>query len=143
MRRGFTLAEVMVAMLFLSIAMFGYIGLHMRIIHSSTTLHLRHSIRRKVDLHSALTVNRARQGQPPPDATYPLFIDLATMEFLTPYLIASGDSPENNYGGNVTVQTMSDAPQIKRLTVDITWTNRHGPQSYVVDTFTGAKDKGW
>ena len=143
MRRGFTLAEVMVAMLFLSIAMFGYIGLHMRIIHSSTTLHLRHSIRRKVDLQSALTVNRARQGQAPADATYPLFIDLATMEFLTPYLIASGDSPENNYGGNVTVQTMSDAPQIKRLTVDITWTNRHGPQSYVVDTFTGAKDKGW
>jgi prepilin-type N-terminal cleavage/methylation domain-containing protein len=142
-RRGFTLAEVMVAILFVSIAMFGYISLHMRIIHSSTTLHLRHSIRRKVDLHSALVVGRGRAGQLPADGVNPLFVDSVTQEFLTPYLAASGDNPENNYDGNITIQTQPDAPSIKHLTVEIAWTNRHGPQSYVVDTYTGSKDKGW
>lgn len=143
MRRGFTLAEVMVAMLFLSIAMFGYISLHMRIIHSSTTLHQRHSIRRKVDLHSGLLVDKARGGSLPPDGTYPLLIDQVTTEFLTPYLVNSGDHPENNYGGNVSIATQVDAPTVKHLTVQITWQNRHGAQNYVVDTYVGAKDKGW
>ena len=143
MRRGFTLAEVMVAMLFISIALFGYIALQMRIIHSSTTLHQRHSIRRKVDLHSGLLVARGRQGKLPSDGPAPLFLDTQTQEFLTPYLIASGDNPENNYTGNSTIQTLVNAPNIKHLTVEIDWVNRHGPQNYVVDTYVGAKDKGW
>ena len=143
MRRGFTLAEVMVAMLFLSIAMFGYISLHMRIIHSSTTLHLRHAIRRKVDLQSGLIVDRGRNGSLPADGTYPAFVDQATTDFLTPYLVYAGDTPESNYGGQLTIQTQVDAPTVKHHTVQITWSNRHGPQEYVVDTYTGAKDKGW
>ncbi len=34
MRRGFTLAEVLIAILFVSIALFGYVGLHIRLLYS-------------------------------------------------------------------------------------------------------------
>ncbi len=40
-RRGFTLAECMIALLFLSIALFGYVSLHIRLIHSGLKLEQR------------------------------------------------------------------------------------------------------
>lgn len=141
--RAFTLAEVMVAILFVSIAIFGYIALHMRIIHSSTSLHQRHAIRRKVDLHSGLLVGVARQGKLPADGVYPLFLDTATQEFLTPYLVYAGDNPDNQYSGQERIQSVASIPGMKRLSVEINWSNRHGDQQYVVDTYVGAGDKGW
>lgn len=142
MKRGFTLAEVMVAMLFLSIAMFGYISLHMRILHSSTTLQVRHSIRRKVDLHISQLLAKAHSSELA-DGTYPLLLDEVAKEMLTPYLKPSGDDPGNNYTGEVQIQTQVSPPNVKHLTVKIQWTNRHGPQEYVVDTYVASKDAGW
>lgn len=37
-RRGFTLAECMIALLFISIALFAYVSLHIRLIHSGQKL---------------------------------------------------------------------------------------------------------
>lgn len=142
-RRGFTLAEVMVAMLFVSIALFGYVALHLRILHSSSTLQLRHSIRRKVDLHMGVLLGKAKAGALPSDGVYPLFIDSHTGEMITPYLVASGDQLGNNYSGNATVETQGDSPKVRHLSVQIDWANQHGVQSYVVDTYHGAKDAGW
>ena len=48
-----TLAEVMVAILFLSIAMSGYFALHLRIIHSSFTLNQRPNMRRPLKIVAA------------------------------------------------------------------------------------------
>lgn len=143
-RRGFTLAEVMVAMLFVSIALFGYIALHMRILHSASTLQLRHSIRRKVDLHMGVLVGQAKVDKlPKEDGLHPLFVKPSNGELITPYLLASGDQPGNNYTGNITMETQHDAPKVRHLILQLDWTNQHGAQSYVVDTFHGAKDAGW
>lgn len=131
-------------MLFVSIALFGYVALHLRILHSASTLQLRHSIRRKVDLHTGLVVGRAKAGAlPPSDGVYPLFLDTHTSEMITPYLVASGDQVGNNYTGNLTFETQSDCPKVRHLSVRIDWDNQHGAQSYVTDTFHGAKDAGW
>lgn len=142
-RRGFTLAEVMVAMLFLSIAMFGYIGLHMRILHSSGTLQERHSVRRKVDLHGGLVVALMRRGKDISDGVYPLFLDSVIKEFLTPYLEPPKDMPGESYDGRIEVQSQANPPDLRHVTVYLQWTNRHGPQEYVADTFLGRKDPGW
>ena len=144
LKRGFTLAEVMVALLFVSIALFGYVALHLRILHSASTLQLRHSIRRKVDLHIGLIIARARNNKlPTTDGTHPIFIDDTNQEFITPYLVPAGDQPGNNYDGTESLQTQTDNPNVRHLTLQINWRNQHGPQTYVVDTFHAAKDKGW
>jgi len=134
----------MVAMLFVSIALFGYVALHLRIIHSASTLHLRHAIRRKVDLQMGLILGKARAGSlPTADGNYPLFVDDQTREFITPYLIPSGDQPGNNYTGNATFTRQVDNPNIRHLSMEIGWNNQHGAQNYVVDTYHLAKDAGW
>lgn len=138
-RRGFTLAEVMVAMLFLSIAMFGYIALHMRIIHSSTTLQQRHSVRRKVDLQSALLQTRiSKTGE------YPIFVDGVCKEALEPYVAAAGDGVrDQEYQVHHRALQLEKQPELLHLRTELTWTNQHGPQAYVLDTYVGPKDKGW
>lgn len=133
----------MVALLFISIALFAYVALHLRILHSASTLQLRHSIRRKVDLHMGIFSGQARDNKLPVDGTYPLFIEDPKQEFITPYLVPAGDQPGNRYDGRKILQTQADNPNIRHLTLQIDWTNQHGAQTYVVDTFHAAKDKGW
>lgn len=143
-RWGFTLAEVMVAMLFVSIALFGYVALHLRILHSASTLQLRHSIRRKVDLHMGVLLGQARRDKlPKTDGALPLFVDPPTKEMITPYLLATNDQPGNQYDGVITLETQVDCPKVRHLSLQIDWTNQHGAQSYVVDTFHSTKDAGW
>ncbi|MBN9418176.1 MAG: prepilin-type N-terminal cleavage/methylation domain-containing protein [Candidatus Eremiobacteraeota bacterium] len=142
--RGFTLAEVMVAMLFVSIALFGYVALHLRILHSASTLQLRHSIRRKVDLHMGVLIGQAKQDKlPKNDGVLPLFLDQGTQEMITPYILPSGDQPGNQYEGRITLETQVDCPKVRHLSLQIDWNNQHGAQSYVVDTFHATKDAGW
>lgn len=142
-RRAFTLAEVMVAMLFVSIAMFGYIGLHMRILHSSTTLQHRHNVRRKVDLYTSQVIGVQRfQASTLQEGTQELG-ELEYPEWLTPYLVLSKDEPGNEHSGNLTVRTEPFPPRLKHLTWNVIWHNRHGEQAYVVDSYIGEKDPGW
>lgn len=144
-RRGFTLAEVMVAILFVSIALFGYMSLHMRIIHSATTLQQRHAIRRKVNLQSALLVAKARWGSKDLDhmGSYPLFVTRLTENFLSPYLHPGGDDRSAEYQASLERNVEMAPLPAEHLQVRVSWDNRHGPQEYVVDTLVCPKDKGW
>lgn len=142
--RGFTLAEVMVAMLFVSIAMFGYISLHMRIIHSSITLQKRQSIRRKVDLHSGLTAAQlAVNPKSQADGTTPLFPLQAIKEMITPYLVNTDDLPGAQYDGKLTFSTPVEPQGLRHWVLSVDWSNRYGPQQYVTDSYVRAKDPGW
>ena len=131
---GFTLAEVMVAILFLSIAMFGYFALHLRIIHSSFTLDQRQNMRRHVEIAAAGILF----GDIPPKTGV---FDLSSGVFAPSDLYAQ--DPDDVYTGNVSVSAEINPPQLYRAEYDIRWTNKHGSQSYVLDTYIGAKDAGW
>ncbi len=136
MKRGeaaFTLAEVMVAILFLSIAMFGYFALHLRIIHSSFTLSQRQNMRRHVEIAAAGVL----YGDIPKTGVF----DLSSGVFAPSDLYAQ--DPDDVYSGNVTVSAEINPPQLYRAQYDIRWTNRHGAQNYVIDTYVGTKDTGW
>lgn len=59
---GFTLIEIMIAVLFLSIGFFGYVALHSRILHSGQKLEEREVIRAATDMFEALEVARVTLG---------------------------------------------------------------------------------
>ncbi len=61
-RSGFTLIELMIAMVFILIAFFGYVALHSRILHSGQRLEERETIRAATDFYAALLVARATLG---------------------------------------------------------------------------------
>ena len=140
--RGFTLAEVMVSMLFVSIALFGYISLHMRIIHSSTTLQKRHAIRRKMDLNVALVQVSHKFGDGAISTDSQLLINGAVLQELQIPLRSSGDLPGNNHTGEITMRTLGD-PAVRHYVVQIEWSNAHGNQTSVVDGYLPVVDKGW
>lgn len=60
-RRAFTLAEVMVAILFISIAFFGYMSLHIRLMHSGQKLEQRQVHREEVGQSVAAQISKARR----------------------------------------------------------------------------------
>ncbi len=61
-RRGFTLIEIMIAVLFLSIGFFGYVALHSRILHSGQRLEEREVIRAATDMFESIEVARVTLG---------------------------------------------------------------------------------
>lgn len=131
--KGFTLAEVMVAILFLSIAMFGYFALHLRIIHSATTLDQRQGMRRHVERAAWTT----RYGPLPP------VTGVAPLIPPTQAVLVYSPDPNDDYTGNVTTTAQTSPPGLYRVEYDVFWTNKHGPQSYVLDTLVREKDPGW
>lgn len=137
MRRGFTLAEVMVAILFVSIAMFGYFALHLRIIHSASTLEQRQAMRRHLE-RAAYSV---RYGNRPPQ------VGVFPIQPLQPGTTAAeniyAEDPNQAYDGNVTVTLQTSPPGTYRVEYSIFWENKHGRQNYVIDTFVRDKDAGW
>lgn len=71
-RGAFTLAEVMIAILFISIAFFGYMSLHIRLMHSGQKLELRQQAREEVGQALTTQVIKVRQdgtGLPYQDLT--------------------------------------------------------------------------
>ncbi|MBN9415135.1 MAG: prepilin-type N-terminal cleavage/methylation domain-containing protein [Candidatus Eremiobacteraeota bacterium] len=132
-RKGFTLAEVMVAILFLSIAMFGYFALHLRIIHSATTLDQRQGMRRHVERANYVT----RYGASPPH------IGVDPLIPPTQAALVYAADPNDDYTGTVSTTVQTTPPALYRVEYDIHWTNKHGSQSYVLDTFIREKDTGW
>lgn len=132
-RRGFTLAEVMIAMLFLSIAMFGYFALHLRIIHSASTLDQRQAMRRHVERAAQVV----RCGPTPPQTgVFPIQPTLQITNVYAP-------DPNLAYDGNVTVTLHPSPPGLYRVEYNLTWQNKHGKQSYLIDSFEREKDAGW
>jgi hypothetical protein len=60
--KGFSLAEAMLAMLFISIGLFAYVSLHTRIIHSNFKLEARQLVKEKIATDIASKCAKARQG---------------------------------------------------------------------------------
>jgi prepilin-type N-terminal cleavage/methylation domain-containing protein len=60
--KGFTLIEIMIAVLFITIGFFGYVALHARILHSGQRLEEREVIRSGTDFLEALEVGRITTG---------------------------------------------------------------------------------
>ena len=59
---AFSLIELMIAMVFLTIAFFGYVALHARILHSGQRLEEREVIRSATDYYAGILVARAKLG---------------------------------------------------------------------------------
>jgi len=62
-RRAFSLVEIMIAILFVSIAFFGYVALHSRLLHSGQKLEEREKIRASTSLYESLEVSRLMLGK--------------------------------------------------------------------------------
>lgn len=61
-RSGYSLIEVMIAIVFVSIGFFGYVALHARLLHSGQRLEERERIRSATDLVEGIETARATQG---------------------------------------------------------------------------------
>ncbi len=59
---AFSLVELMIAVVFIVIAFFGYVALHSRILHSGQRLEEKEVVRAATDYYSAILVNRAMEG---------------------------------------------------------------------------------
>ncbi len=59
---GFSLIELMIAIVFLVIALFGYVALHARILHSGQRLEEKEVIRAATDYYSGILVSRVTEG---------------------------------------------------------------------------------
>lgn len=59
---GYSLIEVMIAILFICIGFFGYVALHSRILHSGQRLEEREVVRSGTDLFEAIEVSRVSLG---------------------------------------------------------------------------------
>ncbi len=62
-QRGFTLAECMIALLFISIGLFAYVSLHIRLIHSGLKLEVRMQHQEAVRTKAAEEIAKIRQKQ--------------------------------------------------------------------------------
>ena len=60
--RAFTLVEIMIAILFISIGFFGYVALHSRILHSGQRLEEKEVVRASTDFFEAIEVARIVAG---------------------------------------------------------------------------------
>ena len=56
---AFTLIEIMIAIVFISIGFFGYVALHSRLLHSGQKLEEREKIRSGTDFYQAVETTRA------------------------------------------------------------------------------------
>lgn len=63
-KKGFSLAEAMLAMLFISIGLFAYISLHARIIYSNSKLEARQLVKEVIATNMANKSAEARAGKP-------------------------------------------------------------------------------
>jgi Tfp pilus assembly protein PilV len=60
--RAFSLIELMIAIVFITIAFFGYVALHARLLHSGQRLEQKEVIRSATDFYSAVLIARATAG---------------------------------------------------------------------------------
>lgn len=113
MRRGFTLAEVMVALLFISIALFAYVSLHIRIIHSSARVEERQTHREAAQ---------------------------ASLSTALPTLATSPESQPENV---TVERGVLGVGQLSRVRVEVVWKDREGVQRIEATTLVGPEDASW
>jgi Tfp pilus assembly protein PilV len=139
--QGFTLAEAMLAIMFISIALFGYVSLHIRIIYSGTKLESRQAMHEKVgdQLNAQIASTRVSGGSANATTSSGVF----------------NSGPYNSTGAYSTGQTIpyvdesSTAsvnglpPNLYAVNASTSWTDRNGVQNYFVDTYERQVTTGW
>lgn len=112
--RGFSLGEVLLATLFLSIAFFGYVALHQRLIYSSWKIELRQAPREEARSEVADRLATARRGRTE---------NLAPVEGVAPGLWRVR-------GARTWTESAKNEPQPIE-------------KSYRLDTYTAVRRPGW
>ncbi|MEW6278561.1 MAG: hypothetical protein AB1758_08075 [Candidatus Eremiobacterota bacterium] len=127
--RGFSLAEAMVAMLFLSIALFGYVSLHIRLIHSGHKLEVRQERQCKLSQKiggELFGEKAANEAVPVLDKPFDYLpgsqVDTRPPVTGTPLVLPCG---------------------IRYVVVEEEWHDRNGDQRLLVDTCQGSLYQGW
>lgn len=114
-RAGFTLAEVLAAILFVSIGLFGYVSLQGRILHSNRKLQARQQPRE--------AVQTVMDGW-----IYSLSANPASV---------SADPSIAIYGNESSLATLT------RVRVNVRWDDENGTQNFAVETVVGKGDADW
>jgi len=155
-RRGFTLAECMVALLFLSIAVFGYFGLHVRLIHSAGLLENRQRHRQIVQRMLTRSVAVLARNPTATPSTEPEVTGMTPSPGAAPGAsaspsasLASGDPPPVvdpiSIPNTIAVEYGVGVLQgLDRVSVHLDWTDRTGYMQRVqVETLECGEDAGW
>lgn len=112
-RRGFTLAECMVALLFVSIAFFGYASLHIRLIHSSSRVEERQTHREEAQ---------------------------SSLSSAVPVL---SETPSAQPAGVTVERGLPGLPNLCRVRTEVVWKDREGLQRVEATTLVGPEDASW
>lgn len=128
---AFSLIELMIAIVFLVIAFFGYVALHARLLHSGQRLEEREVIRSATDFYSGLLVSRAMLGMdkgpdgkaflPIPESPGMVRIDTTEPYSLAWLTESLGASKELSKGMD---ETMQLAPEILAKPYSYEWKKR-------------------
>lgn len=141
-RRGFTLAEAMIAILFICIAFFAYVSLHIRLIHSNAKLEIREGIKETVSQDMVTKLVSARAGiattanvtstnATNSTSTYPGSTSttlpgegtsVGTMTYRDPSLTATNTSA-------------TLPPNLALVESRLQWTDKNGLETYYVDCY--------
>ena len=143
-RRAFTLAEAMIAILFICIAFFAYVSLHIRLIHSNAKLEIREGVKETVSQDMVSKLVSARAG----------VATTANVTSTNPYNNSSGSSypgagsptmpGEGTSVGTMTYRdpsltaantTATLPPNLVLVESRLQWTDKNGQQTYYVDCY--------
>lgn len=130
-RAGFTLAECMIALLFISIALFAYVSLHIRLIHSGLKLELRETYHARVGKQ----IGRKLFGEVPDRSVK---LNNKPFDYFTGANITDAP-PQPSQGAPFEI------PQgVQYYEADEHWTDRNGEQTILVDTCKADREfQGW
>lgn len=128
--RGFTLIEIMLAVLFICIAFFGYVALHSRLLHSGQKLEEKEIFRANTDLFEGIEVSRILLGttssvtresfekHPNLDDVYLVRTDLRNRD------VTWADSLPPEYRNEHIQETMELEPRVMRTPFSYSWEKR-------------------
>lgn len=114
-RSGFTLAEVLVAIVFVSIGLFGYVSLQARLLHSNRKLQARQQPREQAQSTMEAWISQLSSN---PQMT-------------------SSDANVGIYANEAGLNTLT------RVRVQVTWDDENGKQRFLVESVVGKADSGW
>lgn len=131
LQAGFTLAECMIALLFISIALFAYVSLHIRLIHSGLKLELRETYHGRISKQ----IGRKLFGEAPDKS---IKFNPHPFDYFTGANITD-TPPQDSQGAPFEIPT-----GVKYYEADEHWTDRNGEQTILVDTCKAEKEfQGW
>jgi len=122
----------MIAILFISIALFGYVSLHIRIIYSGTKLETRQNFREQVGANLVSNDVAARASG-----------SNATVVFPPPPPAVPGSIPYRDGGAVGTSSSAGLPPNLFPVNATRTWDDHNGTHTYFIDTYERLITTGW